>query len=153
MFKKLFSATLICGAVLPAQATPTVKALADAIKATGTTIVADLPEVCNDKSIMGMYEYKRNVIDRMTICIENHEGDSAALRDTFLHEAVHLAQACKGKPIFTAASIFNASTKEEIYKVSNVYPSEEHHLELEAHVIAREQDEVFVTNLIKETCK
>jgi hypothetical protein len=35
----------------------------------------------------------------------------------------------------------------------STYPQHQRARELEARVIAREQDEVYVTNLIKEYCK
>jgi hypothetical protein len=101
---------------------------------------------------MGSYTYAKDQIDQFTLCVANHKGDSAELADTIRHEAVHVAQACKGGPIYSLSSIFNVSTKEERAMIST-YPQHQRARELEARVIAREQDEVYVTNLIKEYCK
>lgn len=152
MFKQLLigSLVLFSGA---ANATPSVTALLNAVKATGTSIAVDHPQVCKDKSVLGMYQYQRNVIDRFTICVANHNGDSNELRDTVLHEAVHVAQACKGSHLFTPVSIVRAADPEEVVFLNQRYPQQQFQRELEARVIAREQDEVFVTNLIKEHCK
>lgn len=102
---------------------------------------------------MGMYVYQPGVQDQLTVCIENHKGNSAELYDTILHESVHVAQACKGGNLFTQHSILSASTGIEVAAVMQYYPNHQQDRELEARVIARENDEVFVTNLIKKHCK
>ena len=152
MFKQLIigSFILFSGA---AQASPTVMALFSAIKDTGSEIALDLPIVCSNKQLMGIYQYQRNVIDRLTICVANHNGDNEELRDTVLHEAVHVAQTCKGEPLFTPVSIVKAADPETVLFLTDKYPKAQFVLELEARVIARDQDEVYVTNLIKEYCK
>lgn len=136
----------------PAKATPTVAALFSAIKATGTEVVADTA-ICNDGKLLGIYQYIEKQLDRLTICIANHKGDSAELRDTILHEAVHVAQACKGDHIFDATSIVKVASADDVVFLNQRYPQEQFIRELEARVIARDQDEVYVTNLIKEHCK
>jgi hypothetical protein len=152
MFKQLLigSLLLFSGA---ANATPTVMALFNAIKATGTSVAIDHPQVCADKAVLGMYQYQRNVLDRLTICVANHNGDNNELRDTVLHESVHVAQACKGGHLYTPVTIVRAADPEEVIFLNQHYPQDQFQRELEARVIAREQDEVFVTNLIKEHCK
>jgi hypothetical protein len=102
---------------------------------------------------MGIYQYQRNVIDRLTICVANHNGDNEELRDTVLHEAVHVAQTCKGEHLFTPVSIVKAADPEMVLFLSDKYPKDQFVRELEARVIARDQDEVFVTDLIKKHCK
>jgi hypothetical protein len=136
-----------------ANATPTIDALFNAVKATGTEVAIDLPELCSDKQLMGMYQYRRNELDRLTICVANHNGDSAELYDTILHESVHVAQACKGSHLFTPVSIVKAADPEEVVFLNQHYSQEQFQRELEARVIARQQDEVYVTELIKEHCK
>jgi hypothetical protein len=136
----------------PAFATPELQRLLAAIQATGTTIAVDGPE-CKDKQLFGQYSFKTNVIDRLSICVDNHNGDNAELYDTILHESVHVAQACKGGNLFTNGSILRAATDDELSFVRRNYSESQSSVELEARVIAREQDEVFVTNLIKEHCK
>jgi hypothetical protein len=151
MFKQLLigSLVLFSGA---AQASPTVMALFNAVKATGTEVAVDHPAVCSDKEVMGMYQYQRNVIDRLTICVANHNGDNMELRDTVLHESVHVAQACKGGHLYNPVSIVQVADPREVVFLNQRYPQAQFQRELEARVIAREQDEVFVTNLIKEHC-
>jgi hypothetical protein len=154
MKKTLFAAALaVAGFVLPAHATPTVRALFAAIEATGTTIAVDVPRICNDKNMMGMYEYEKNVIDQLTMCLGNHKGDNAEVYDTLLHESVHIAQACKGGPLFSHTSIAREASYNELKTVQQFYPADQHVTELEARVIARDQDEVYVTDLLKEHCK
>jgi hypothetical protein len=152
MFKQLLigAFVLFSGA---ANASPTVMALFNTIKAAGTEVSVDHPSVCSNKQIMGMYQYRYRVIDRLTICVANHKGDNAELRDTVLHEAVHVAQTCKGGNLYTPVSIARSSSTQEIAFLSQHYSHSQLPEELEARVIAREQDEVFVTNLIKEHCK
>jgi hypothetical protein len=153
--KFTLTAIAICSSfIAPAYATPTVTALFAAIEATGTTIVVDAPRICNDKDMMGMYEYTKNVIDQLTVCVANHHGNSDEVFDTLLHESVHIAQACNdGNPLFTAHSIAAVARPLEIETVRRFYPASQFNRELEARVIARDQDEVFVTELIKEHCK
>ena len=154
MKRTLFAAALaVAGFVLPAQATPTLKALFSTIAATGTTIVVDDPQLCKDPQLMGQYTFQQNVIDQLTICVENHQGDEAELYDTILHESVHIAQLCKGGPLFRPESIYRVALATEVDTINARYPHSQAYIELEARVIAREQDEVYVTNLIKEHCK
>jgi hypothetical protein len=75
------------------------------------------------------------------------------LRDTVLHESVHVAQACKGGHLYNPVSIVQVADPREVVFLNQRYPQAQFQRELEARVIAREQDEVFVTNLIKEHCK
>ena len=147
-------AVLTAGAFfMPAHATPQLRNLLAAVQATGTRVVFDHPSICRDPEIYGMYTYRPGTIDRLTVCIDNHRGDSAELRNTVLHEAVHVAQTCKGGVLFTVGSIRGAAYPEELSHVGKYYTSSQFDSELEARVIAREQDEVFVTKLIKDSCK
>lgn len=149
----LTAIALVASFVAPVHATPQLRGLFAAIEATGTTIAIDDQRFCNDQNIMGMYTFQRNVIDQLTICVDNHKGDAAELRDTVLHESVHVAQACKGGPIFTVQSLLPHVNRYEANHVITTYPQQQHHVEIEARVIAADQDEVYVTNLIKEHCK
>ena len=154
MKKTLFAAALaVAGFVLPAQATPTMRGLFSAITATGTTIAVDDPVMCKDPELLGRYTFKENVIDQLTICHANHKGDNAELYDTILHEAVHVAQFCKGGPLFNPESIYRVALATEVDTINSGYSKSQSHTELEARVIAREQDEVFVTKLIEKHCK
>lgn len=153
MKKALLALLVVVGCATPSAATPQLRGLFNAIKATGTEIAVDLPEVCSNNLMMGKYQYQRGVLDRLTICVHNHNGNSEELYDTILHEAVHVAQFCKGGNLFTPVSIVKSSTPEDIVFLNERYPQEQFAMELEARVIAREQDEVYVTNLIKEHCK
>ena len=152
MFKPLLLAAVVLTGTA-ANATPTVRALFEAITATGTQIAVDHPSVCSDPQMLGKYQYTPRVLDRLTICIKNHKGDSVELRDTVLHESVHVAQICKGGPIFSPASLVKAADAEEIVFLNQRYPQAQFISELEARVIARDQDEVYVTELIKKHCK
>ena len=154
MKRTLFAAALaVAGFALPAQATPTMRALFSAITATGTTIAVDDPVMCKDPELLGRYTFKENVIDQLTICQANHKGDNAELYDTILHEAVHVAQFCKGGPLFNPESIYRVALATEVDTITSGYSKSQGYTELEARVIAREQDEVFVTELIQKHCK
>jgi hypothetical protein len=154
MKSHLFAAAIaVAGFVLPAQASTTVDKLFDAIKATGTNIAVDIPRVCNDKDMLGLYEYQRNVVDQLTICVANHHGDDAAVFDTLLHESVHVAQQCYGGALFKPQSVWKDATYNELKTVQTFYPTDQRDTELEARVIARQNDEVYVTNLITQHCK
>ena len=86
MKRTLFAAALaVAGFVLPAQASTTMKELFRTITATGTTIAVDDPQLCKDPQLMGQYTFQRNVVDQLTICMANHQGDDDELYDTILH--------------------------------------------------------------------
>jgi hypothetical protein len=138
---------------LPVHATPQLRNLLAAISATGTSIVVDHPQLCKDQALMGRYTYERNVVDQLLICAANHRGDNAELYDTILHESVHVAQACKGGPLYSSESIIKAATPKDIQLVGTGYPNSQFNEELEARVIAQGEDEVYVTNLITQHCK
>jgi hypothetical protein len=144
---------LFASTINPAQATPQLRNLLTAVQSTGTTLAVDDPQQCRDPKLMGRYSYQRNVVDQLLICVANHKGDNAELYDTILHESVHVAQACKGGPLFNPESIYRFALATEVDLVKKAYSNSQSLIELEARVIAREQDEVFVTNLIKEHCK
>jgi hypothetical protein len=151
MKKTLFAAALaVAGFVLPAHATPTVEALFAAIEATGTSVVVDASSICTNKHMLGMYEPQK---DQLTICLANHKGDHVEAFDTLLHESVHIAQVCKGGPLFSHSSIAREASHNELKTLQQFYPADQHVTELEARVIARQQDEVYVTDLLKEHCK
>ena len=143
----------VAALITPANATPQLRELFDAIKATGTTIAVDDPVMCKDPELLGRYTFKENVIDQLTICQANHKGDNAELYDTILHEAVHVAQFCKGGPLFNPESIYRVALATEVDTITSGYSKSQGYTELEARVIAREQDEVFVTELIQKHCK
>ena len=145
--------TLIAVMAGRVEASPQLRNLLTTVQATGTRVVVDDPRNCKDPKVLGYYSYQRNVIDQLTLCVANHRGDSAELYDTILHESVHVAQTCKGGPLFTTRSIRDAATITELKFVANEYSEAHFDQEMEARVIARNQDEVYVTNLIKEHCK
>ena len=154
MKTKLAAVVLTVAALItPANATPQLRALFNAISETGTTIAIDDPQLCKDPQLMGRYSFKQNMVDQLTICVENHQGDNAELYDTILHESIHVAQLCKGGPLFKPESIYRVALATEVDTINKHYPAHQAYIELEARVIARDQDEVFVTNLIKEHCK
>ena len=136
-----------------ANATPTVRALFQAIAASGTQIAVDHPSVCSDPRMLGKYQYAAGVTDRLTICVKNHQGHSEELRNTVLHEAVHVVQACRnGVPVYSHASLVRASTPEQLKFVGEHYSTKQFHQELEARVIADNEDEVFITDMLRTYC-
>jgi hypothetical protein len=102
---------------------------------------------------MGLYTYQHKVVDQITICVANHNGDDKELRNTVLHEAVHIVQACnQGLPIFNAKSLLNNISKDEAEFVVSTYPKDQAHTEIEARVIANNNDEEYVTQLLNKYC-
>lgn len=134
------------------EASPQMQDLLQAIRSTGTTIATNDPRFCKDPAVLGYYRYQQGVIDQLTLCVVNHDGDTAELHDTLLHEAIHVAQSCNGGPLFTTHTIKAASTEAEQKLVAKTYAGAQFDNELEARVVARDWDEVYVTNLIKEYC-
>ena len=158
LFNAIAAATVAALSITaPAQAAPTrgealINALTTSIEATGTRIVADAPRICKDKNTLGMYEFEDKVIDQLTLCVDNHNGDNRELLDTFLHETVHMVQTCKGGAIFTAGSILSKAHEKEIDFVAKNYSKDDFHLEMEARVIAADLNVPFVTSLINKYC-
>jgi hypothetical protein len=147
----LASFAVFC-APAPAQDQTPLENLLTRIKETGTSLVVDAPRICGDKSNLGMYEHKAGVIDQLTICIDNHDGDEDELVNTVIHEAVHIAQTCKGGTIYTLNSLLDHANAKEVHYVTTNYPTHKGHREIEARVIAAEMDPDTATALIEEHC-
>ena len=71
-----------------------IDALKEAVGKTGTSIVE---ERCADKSTQASYEFVKDKIDQITICINNIDKDDPdAYWEALAHEATHVMQACTG---------------------------------------------------------
>lgn len=156
MLKPILASVAAAGvalSALPAKATPQFTALLRTLQASGVNLIADDHPACATPTNLGRYEYQYGVKNDFIICVENHQGDSEELRNTILHEAVHVVQACRGGvPVFSQASIVRASTPEQIRFVGERYPARQFHQELEARVIADNEDEVFITDMLRTYC-
>jgi hypothetical protein len=153
----LASASVLAGfavfcAPTPAQAQTPLQNLLTRINETGTSLVLDAPRICGNQGNLGMYEYQHGVIDQLTICIDNHDGDDDELLNTVIHEAVHIAQVCKGGTIYTLDSLLDHANAKEVHYVTTNYPTHKGHREIEARVIAAEMDPDVATALVEKYC-
>ena len=158
-FTKLIGAgilTLIC--TTGAQSDPLSKSLVDdpvleAVKRTGTSVQVDTA-MCRRKKFFGLYEYgNRPYIDRLTICLSRHEGDVEELMDTIRHEAIHVAQACRGGEIFSRGYVAKLADPEVRKTVTTDYSKDDWESELEAFVIADHATHQEVAKLVTKECK
>ena len=154
--KKFIAAIAGLGLILngpAAKATPQFRLLLSTLQDAGVNLIADDHPTCANPRSLGRYEYHYGVQNDFIVCVENHAGDNVELRDTVIHESVHVVQACrKGQPIYTQASLVRAADPEQISFVGENYPAEQFHQELEARVIAANEDEVSITKLINRYC-
>ena len=136
-----------------AKATPQFRQLLSTLQEAGVNLIADDHPACDNPRSLGRYYYQYGVQNNFVVCVENHAGDNEELRDTVIHESVHVVQACrKGVPIYTQASIVRAAELEQISFVGENYPAKQFHQELEARVLAANEDEVSITKLINRYC-
>lgn len=94
----LAGAALLAGTCLtPAGLAGTwtdIDALKEAISKTGTTIAE---ERCSDETTQAFYEFEKDKIDQITICINNIDKDDPdEYWEALAHEATHVMQACTG---------------------------------------------------------
>ena len=156
MLKPLAASVAAVGvalSALPAKATPQFRTLLMTLQQSGVNLIADDHPTCDRPTSLGRYEYQYGVQNDFIVCVENHQGHSEELRNTILHEAVHVVQACRnGVPVYSQASLVRASTPEQISFVGERYPASQFHQELEARVVADNEDEVFITDLLRTYC-
>jgi hypothetical protein len=156
--KKLIAAAIAALAIAtPAQAASHEDSyrLADLIKATGTTIVA---EKCRTPEAGNYHFSKEKKIDRLTICTNYVDAsDADALWEVMAHEGTHVMQACHGgnvvKDEYLPRIHRDLKTQAPHYsKLVAGYPS--HHQLMEAEAFWMElQEPEFVTELFKAACE
>jgi hypothetical protein len=130
-----------------------IETLLTRVTETGTTVAADDARICKDKTNLGMYEYEKDVIDQLTICVANHNGNDRELLDTILHESVHVAQVCKGEgAIHSLDSLLEYANAKEVHFVASQYSKEDFAIEMEARVIAAEMNPQVVINMLEKFC-
>ena len=89
----------------------------------------------------------------LTICSEPHATSPDELKDTIRHEAWHIVQVCNGGPIYEIDTLDGYLTNQEIRFVKGpAYSEEQYHEEIEARVIAQEEDETFIVNALRNYC-
>ena len=121
-----------------------------AVQTTGTEVRYH-DERCITHKVAGFYTIGPNV-DRLVICPRNQRNHSD-LFDTVRHEAIHVVQACNQRRAVLPYDYYikNASQRTKDF-VFNNYPSEVHHLELEATHAAEVLNEEEVVELINKFC-
>ena len=120
----------------------------DAVRSTGTE-VRYYDKDCKEGKFAGYYELSADV-DRLVICPDNQRNHSD-LFDTVRHEAIHVVQACNGKPILSYDYYLTNASRETWSKVKE-YPEAHHHHEVEAFHAAHVLSEKQVINLINKFC-
>ena len=154
--KKFIAAIAGIGLILngpAADATPQFRSLLATLQQAGVNLIADDHPACDNPRSLGRYYYQYGVQNDFVVCVDNHAGDNEELRDTVIHESVHVVQACRaGIPIYSQASIVRASNPDQIKFVAENYPTKQFHQELEARVLAANEDEVSIIELINRYC-
>ena len=122
----------------------------DAVRATGTEVRYH-HEHCNDGKRAGFYRIGGGV-DMLVICPENNRNLSD-LFDTIRHEAMHVVQACIGKPVLPYDYYLKNVSDATKQSLAN-YPQDLHtqHHEIEAHHAAEFGDEKLIVNTINKFC-
>lgn len=96
----------------------------------------------------------------MVICIDNHDGDQDELADTIRHEAVHIAQFCKGQRHGATSAVLKPDLIEESISIArdelgwdtSLYPERQWAMEGEARVMAYYLDESDIVDHVLAEC-
>lgn len=89
----LLSTSLLAQAALAGSWTD-VEALKETIGKTGTRVAE---KACTEKTTQSYYEFEKDKIDQITICINNiNKDDPDEYWEALAHEATHVMQACTG---------------------------------------------------------
>ena len=126
--------------------------LSQVLKAVGSTgtEVRFYDKECAEGKAAGWYQLNANV-DRLVICPANQLNHSD-LFDTIRHEAIHVVQACYGKPVLSREYYDEKAPQHIKDNVFNNYPEHHHHHELEAFMGAEYLSEQQVVNMINKYC-
>ena len=163
MFKSILSASLMtCAFATPALATPVAmysylsrSSIIDIVEKTGTEVTFN-SERCNGGTL-GYYALRWNEAgdvthDELGLCVDNHGNDFDELTDTLRHEAIHVAQACKGGPIVEDIEELKAAATPRIHRILTQYPADHQHVEYEAFVGAELLSDSEVVATIQKYC-
>lgn len=127
---------------------PVLNAVAD----TGTIVVVD-GSACRSGGFLGRYVFNPDKdIDFLELCLDPHKGNYTELADTIRHEAWHVVQACIGKPLFSVHSLKSSVEPHLISGITETYPEDQHHREIEAFVIAANQSNDYVVDQLNKFC-
>ena len=119
----------------------------EAVRSTGTEVRYH-DEECKE-GYAGMYKLRS---DTLIIC-PNNQLNHSDLFDTIRHEAIHIAQACNGKPILSY-DYYLKNAPDHIKDAVSEYPQDRftQHMELEAFMGAAYLNEGQVINMINKYC-
>ena len=121
-----------------------------AVKRTGTRVITH-SRGCALGKYMGRYQFHTaQKLDLMTICSKAHKS-LADLDDTIRHEAVHVAQICRSRGPVSDTNYARLATP-KIHSALADYPKDSYAFELEAYVIADQQTNEEVAQLVLEVC-
>ena len=130
--------------------------LLNTVRGTGHYVGIDVAR-CEEKSAPYGYATSRGTL---VICATKHDGDLNELADTIRHEAIHLAQFCKGSKEGKVISLLYPDRKEDIAFVArndlgfvgHGYESHKIAIENEARVLAQVLEEEQVEALLTSQC-
>lgn len=158
-FKSLAVLPLLAMTALPTQAeqfnvttvllnSPVLNVVAD----TGTTVIVD-GSACKSGGYMGRYVFNPDTkTDFLELCLDPHNGDYTELADTIRHEAWHVVQACIGKPLFSVHSLKASADPSVVAGITEAYPAHQHHIELEAFIVAADKSNDYVVSQLNKFC-
>ena len=127
----------------------------EAVQRVGGVVSVDTKECKERTGLMGYATRRGNLV----VCASNHGDDLDELGDTIRHEALHLAQFCRGMSTGTVSALLapdidTASYTRDILgqDLSGHYSSAQHATEAEARALANYLDEYQVAAVIIEEC-
>lgn len=129
--------------------------LLNVVKATGHKVFIDQGPCLEKKGIFGFATFSRALV----ICTKAHGNNGAELADTIRHEALHLAQFCKGRRNGATLALLSPDIIEESRRIAvelhmpvDSYKPSQRDSEAEARAAAHVLDEHQVAGILIKEC-
>ena len=160
MFRSILAASLIATAGLipaPANAQDPYSRMLDILSAANVQVFngSNLADCQASDNVVpyGYYNYVRNV---MVLCVNN--GTEQEMKETLVHESVHVAQDCAAggiesselRPLGNWKSLWNELSEYHKRNITELYPVEQWGAETEARYL--EQSPNTVNNILTKFC-
>ena len=130
-------------------------ALLNVVKATGHKVFIDVGPCLKEKGLFGFASTRGALV----ICTEAHGENKAELADTIRHEALHLAQFCKGRKSGATAALLAPDIIDESRRIAidlhmpvSSYEPHKRDSEAEARAGAYALDEHEVAGILIKEC-
>lgn len=147
--------SLVLASPLHAGSWADIETLKAELKKTGT---ATVDANCNEKDVIGFYEYEKDKKDQIVICVNNiAKDDPDAYWEALAHEATHVMQACTGDNALNDQYIARAYRELQTVNPTSVdeiqaYGSWNKRQEIEARWMEFQAPELVI-EFLRETCK